>query len=115
DFWFQDDDWRSSLRPYVVRDGVLQIPVKGVLLHNFPYQFGSWATGYTYIQRAFERGLDDDQVKGIALVVDSPGGEVAGNFDLVDKMYERRDEKPVRAYAAEMALSAAYSIASVAK
>jgi hypothetical protein len=46
-----------AYRPYVVRDGVLRIPVKGVLLHDFPFAFGSWATGYTYIARALDRGL----------------------------------------------------------
>ncbi|QXV73600.1 putative capsid assembly protein/protease protein [Rhizobium phage RHph_X2_30] len=114
DFWFADNDWRSFLRPYHVKDGILQIPIKGVLLHNFPYQYGAYATGYFYIWKAVERGLADGNVKGIALIIDSPGGEVAGNFDLVDKMFAHRGEKPIRAYAMESAYSAAYSIASVA-
>lgn len=114
DFWGDDDLW---YRPYCVSaDGILQIPIMGVLLSGFPYQFGSWATGYEYIAAAYQRGLADTSVKGIALVIDSPGGEVAGNFDLVDMMYGQRDskEKPVQAFAAEMACSAAYSIASAA-
>jgi signal peptide peptidase SppA len=114
DFWYADDDWRAFFRPYVVKDGILQIPVKGVLLHDFPYQLGSWATGYIYIWKAFERGMGDANVRGIALIEDSPGGEVAGNFDLVDKMFAMKGEKPIRAYAMESAYSAAYSIASVA-
>ncbi len=113
-FWFADDDWRSMLRPYIVKNGMLQIPVKGVLLHDFPYQLLSYATGYEYIWRAFERGMGDAEVKGIALICDTPGGAVAGNFDLVDKMYARRGEKPIRAFAMESAYSAGYSIASVA-
>lgn len=115
DFWFADDDWRSMLRPYNVKDGVLQIPVKGVLLHDFPYAWGSYATGYDYIWRAYQRGMSDDNVKGIALICDTPGGEVAGNFTLVDRMYVLRDKKEVRAFAMESAYSAGYSIASVAK
>ena len=39
DFWLDEDDWRAVLQPYTVVDGVLQIPVRGVLLHDFPYQF----------------------------------------------------------------------------
>jgi len=113
-FWFPDGDWRAQLRPYVVKDGVLHIPVKGVLLHDFPYQFYSYATGYAYIERAMKRGMADGNVKGIALVIDSPGGEVAGNFALVDKIYAMRGIKPIRAFAAESAYSAAYSIASAA-
>lgn len=114
DFWYASDDWRAIFRPYNVKDGILQIPVKGVLLHDFPHQFGGWATGYDYIWKAFERGMSDSNVKGIALVVNSPGGEVAGNFDLVDKMFAMRGTKPVRGYAMESAYSAAYNIISVA-
>lgn len=114
DFWFADNDWRSALRPYVVVNGILQVPIKGVLLHDFGYQYFDWATGYVYIEKAIERGMGDNNVKGIALVIDSPGGEVAGNFDLVDKIFAWRGTKPIRAYASESAYSAAYSIASAA-
>lgn len=112
-FWPPADHWMAAYRPYVVSNGILQIPVKGVLLNNFPFNVGAWLTGYEYIWRAYERGMDDPAVRAIALVIDSPGGLVAGNFELVDKMYARRDEKPVWSFAHESAYSAAYSIASV--
>jgi signal peptide peptidase SppA len=111
-FWFSPDDWRSIFRPYVVRDGILHIPVKGVLLADFPFAFGTWATGYIYLTKALERGIADPEVKGIAWVINSPGGHVAENFDLGDKIFAARDKKPMRAYANESAYSAAYSIAS---
>ena len=112
-----DDFWSASprLRPYVVTEGILQIPIQGVLLNNFPYQYGSFATGYEYIARALDRGLSDGEVKGIALVVNSPGGMVAGNFDLADKIYAARGDKPIRAFVNEDAYSAAYSLASSAE
>jgi ClpP class serine protease len=113
-YWPAADDWRSAYRPYIVQDGVLQIPIKGVLLHQFSWQLGNWATGYDYIWRAFKRGMADFGVLGIALVVDSPGGMVAGNYDLVDKMFAMRGTKPVRGYADTCAYSAAYNIISVA-
>jgi capsid assembly protease len=113
-FWHEPDDWRAAFQPYNVNEGILHIPVAGVLVNGFKYAFGSAITGYDYIGRAFDRGMNDPDVRGIALVIDSPGGEVAGNFDLVDRMFARRGEKPVRAFAAESAYSAAYSIASVA-
>lgn len=114
DFWYDERDWRAALRPYNVKDGILHIPVKGVLLHNFGYQYFDYATGYVYIEHAVKRGLADKNVKGIALVIDSPGGEVAGCFNLVDKIYDWRGEKPIRAFAAESAYSAAYAVASAA-
>ena len=114
-FWFSSDDWRSVYRPYIVTQaGILLIPVKGVLLHDFGYQLGSYATGYTYITQALRRGLSDPAVKGIALMCDSPGGHVAGNFDLVDEIYAARGTKPIAAFAHESAYSAAYSIFSAA-
>ncbi len=72
-FWFAADDWRSYLRPYVVKNGILHVPVKGVLLNDFPYALGGWATGYEYIYQAIKRGVDDSTVRGIALVVNSGG------------------------------------------
>lgn len=113
-FWPEPGSWKATFRPYVVVDGVLQIPVKGVLLHDFAYAVFGWATGYVYIRRAFERGMADPAVKGIALVCDSPGGEVAGCFDLVDAMHAAKGAKPVWAFAHEAAYSAAYAVASVA-
>lgn len=113
-FW-AEDEWTSRYRPYVVVDGILQVPVTGVLLHRFPYQMGRYATGYVYIERAIRRGLDDPEVKGIALVCDSPGGEVAGCFELADFIYSKNGDKPIRAYAADHAYSAAYALASSAR
>lgn len=108
DFWSEDYSW---YRPYVVTNGILQVPVQGVLLNKFSFQFGRWATGYQYIERAIVRGLADPAVKGIALVCDSPGGEVAGCFELADKIYGWRNEKPIKAFSADHAYSAAYALA----
>lgn len=114
DFWFREDDWRARYRPYNVSGGILTIPVKGVLLHDFPWTIGGWATGYDYILKAFQRGMADASVKGIAFLIHSPGGDVAGCFDAVDKMFAAKGTKPIRAFAHEYAYSAAYAIASLA-
>lgn len=115
DFWpTTDSDWRSAYRPYVIKDGILQIPVMGVLLNRFPWQLGRWATGYTYIEKALARGLADANVKGFAYIHHSPGGEVAGNFELGDKMFAARSVKPARSFAADASYSASYSLASAA-
>lgn len=115
DFWGRPESGREHpYRPYAVANGVLQIPIQGVLLNRFSYAFGRWATGYTYIEKALARGLADPNVRAIALVIDSPGGDVAGNFELADKIFEGRKDKPIRAFAADHAYSAAYSLASAA-
>lgn len=115
DFWTELGDRTTKLiRPYAVRDGILQIPVKGVLLKDFPYQFFGMATGYEYIRAAFDRGMRDPDVKGVALVFDTPGGMVAGNFDLVDHIHASRGVKPIAGFAVEHAYSAGYSLISAA-
>lgn len=112
-FWPSDpNSFLAELRPYNVKDGVLTIPVMGVLLSGFPYQAWDWATGYEYIAKALDRGLEDSAVKGIAFNIDSPGGEVRGNFDLVDHIAASRDKKPMAAFANTSAYSAAYNIAA---
>ncbi len=114
DFWPSSDSWMSRFRPYEVVGGTLRIPVKGVMLHEFSYTFYDWATGYIYIQKAFERGMADPNVQRIALVVNSGGGDVAGNFDLVDRMFAYKGQKPVHAFVNEHSYSAAFSITTVA-
>lgn len=114
DFWPSKDSWLSYFRPYNVSQGTLYVPIKGMLVHDYGYAIGDWLTGYTYIAKAFERGMEDPEVERIAMVISSGGGEVAGNFDLVDKIFSMRGTKPIRAFVNEAAYSAAYSLASAA-
>ena len=112
-FWPEAGSELSAYRPYVVANNVLRVPVRGVLLNNYSWAT-SYATGYQYIHEAMKRGMADPEVDGIALVINSGGGEVAGNFDLVDRIAAMRGVKPIRAFAAESAYSAAYNIAAAA-
>jgi signal peptide peptidase SppA len=114
-----DDDYFSrKAKPdngYDVLEGIAVIPVQGTLVQKSgrlrPY---SGMTGYDGIRLTFMRALNDPEVKGICLDVDSPGGEVAGCFDLVDLIYHSRGKKPIHAILNENAYSAAYAIASAA-
>jgi signal peptide peptidase SppA len=69
-------------------------------------------TGYDGLRTQFTTALTDPSVAGIALSIDSPGGEVAGCFDLARDMLAARGEKPMLALVDGMAASAAYAIAS---
>lgn len=108
-FWDEKFAW---VRPYSVQNGILMIPVRGVLMNDFPFAYGSYATGYEYITQAILRGLQDGSVKGIALVINSGGGMVSGNWTLVQRIAAWRDVKPIRAIVSEHAYSAAYNIAA---
>lgn len=100
---------------YDVLEGIAVIPVYGTLVQKLgtlrPY---SGMTGYDGIRRVFLTAMNNPEVKGICLDIDSPGGEVAGCFDLVDLIYAERGKKPVHAILSENAYSAAYAIASAA-
>lgn len=111
-YWPAADSWEARYKPYKVVNGTLHVPVKGVLIHNFGYTVSDWITGYEYITRAVQRGLADGNVKRIALLVDSPGGEVAGCFECADKIKDARGVKPIHGFAHEHAYSAAYAVIS---
>ncbi len=54
-------------------------------------------------------------MRGIALEIDSHGGEVAGCFDLADRIRAVRKAKPVQAFVCDHAYSAAFALASQAE
>lgn len=97
-------------RQYGLIDGVAIIPVRGVLFQGA--WSCSWATGYDWIRRGFVAALSDPEVRAIVLDIDSPGGEVAGCFDLADTIHAARGVKPIAAILSESAYSAAYALAS---
>ncbi|MDR5813325.1 S49 family peptidase [Caballeronia sp. LZ033] len=112
--WFEEggDDSHSET-PYDLVEGVAVIDVSGTLVQKSsnlrPY---SGMLGYNAIRHNFLAALNDKAVSAIALSIDSPGGEVAGCFDLADLIYESREAKPTLAILNECAYSAAYAIAS---
>lgn len=100
---------------YDLVGGVAVIAVEGTLVQKSgtlrPY---SGMTGYDGIRQSFIHAQANDDVKAIAFEIDSPGGEVAGCFDLVDLIASKRGGKLMWSILAEGAYSAAYAIASAA-
>lgn len=116
--WSDDDEIFSRKGRecgYDVIAGIARIPITGTLVQKLgtlrPY---SGMTGYDGIRASFLTAMNDSEVKAICLDIDSPGGEVAGCFDLVDEIYAARGEKPIWAILSESAYSAAYALASAA-
>ena len=111
------ESWQQSGRsPYPVIDGIAVIEIAGVLIHR-----GGWIgassgqTSYEGLAAQIEAAASDPAVRGVALEIDSFGGEVAGVFDLADRIRALRRDKPVRAFVAEHAFSAGYALASQAE
>ena len=101
--------------PFAMADGIAVIEVSGVLVHR-----GAWIgrssgqTSYEGIAAQLAAAASDPAVRGIALEIDSFGGEVAGVFDLADAIRAARSAKPIWAFVAEHAFSAGYALASQA-
>jgi signal peptide peptidase SppA len=109
------DQERVDRRPYRVEGGVAIIPVYGTLVQRASgLDAMSGMVSYNRLGDMVNTAVRDDGVQAILLDVDSPGGEVAGCFDLCDKIYSARNKKPIWAVANEVAASAAYAIASSA-
>lgn len=101
---------------YVTDNGVAVISAFGALVHRSQMAADStYLLGYQTVAKMLDTALADRDVEGILLEVDSPGGEVAGAFELANKIKAARGVKPVWAVADTMALSAGYLLASAAE
>jgi ClpP class serine protease len=106
---------QAQYRPYQVVEGVAIIPVEGTLVQKLG-SMRPWSgmTGYDGTRALLSLAMDDPDVRAIMFDVDSPGGEVAGCFDLVDAIYGARGVKPMWSILSEHAYSAAFAIATAA-
>lgn len=106
----------AERKPYQIVNGVAVICVHGILVHELSW-LGAWfggETAYCEIAAAIVAAMNDPDVNAVVLHVNSPGGEVAGCFDLVDGIYGLRGIKPIWAIFDEEGYSAAFAIASAA-
>jgi signal peptide peptidase SppA len=94
--------------------GVAVVPVKGPLHAGtgglFEMLFGG--TGYQRIIADLQDAAADDGISQIVLDIDSPGGSIAGLWDVVSTI--QAIDKPVIAYTGGTMASAAYWIGSAA-
>lgn len=91
-------------------DGIACLTLAGVMTKRPT----SWARGTSTVlmRRALRQAAGDERVKAIAIVVDSPGGQVAGTADLAADIHAIRGRKPIGAYIEDSGCSAAYWAAS---
>jgi len=91
-------------------DGLAVIRIEGAIT-KYGSSLGS-PLGTLELRRQVRAAAADPAVKAILLVIDSPGGAVAGVGDLADAVAAANRVKPVVAFAEDMAASAAYWIAA---
>ena len=100
-------------RPYRVEQGIAVLGITGTLVHKFGYMKPMCGmTGYDGIVSRLRMAINDPDVNGVLLDIDSPGGEVSGAFDTADLIARMGKIKPIWALAGDMATSAAYLLAS---
>ncbi|OSI59449.1 hypothetical protein BSZ20_00065, partial [Bradyrhizobium canariense] len=98
---------------YLVCSGLSFILSGGSLVDKYghikPY---SGVTGYDGIMHRLREAVADPEVKAILLDMNTPGGMVAGCFDLADKIAEMRKIKPIWSLGYDMHCSAGQMIAN---
>lgn len=105
-------DAREQVRSYEVFEGVALIPVSGVLMKGASKFVAGTST--VDIRRQLREAAKDDQVEAVLLLIDSPGGHVAGTMELADEVARTNAIKPVTAQINDLGASAAYWVASQA-
>ena len=105
----------DNTRAVTMRDGIAVIPVTGpIMRYANLFTRISGATSTQELATDLQTALDNPQVKGILLNMDSPGGEANGINELGDMIYAARGKKPIKAYAGGSLASGAYWLASAA-
>ena len=112
-------DWETGavLDPYEIWNGAAIIPVRGTLMAENGLNPASGATGYdglSYKIRHAHEAWREGRVKGLALDIDSPGGEVIDLMELCHQLLTIREDMPIRAIVRGCAASAGYALASCA-
>ncbi len=98
---------------YDIQDRIAIVPISGTLISKSgslrPY---SGMTGYNGIVARVTAAINDPDVDGILLDMDTPGGMVAGGFDAADMIARLRNQKPIWSLANDMNCSAGQLLAS---
>jgi len=105
----------SIPKPYKIDNGgIASIKMRGPLMKRvspiIAFFFG--IRSMEMIGNEFKMALDDKDVAGIMLDIDSPGGSVDGTAQLADIVYSGRGRKPIMSYADGAMTSGAYWIGS---
>ena len=102
---------RETRKPYELAGSIALIPMHGVIGKRVGcFEKMSGAVDVDDVERLLDAALGDDDVEGILLHIDSPGGTVTGVPELANKVAAATSEKRVLSFTDNMAASAAYWI-----
>lgn len=101
---------------YEVQDNVAIIPIHGTIAQRMNLMTDvSGGTSSEMLVKDLKEATASNEIKGIILSMDSPGGAVAGTQKAAKAVEEARKVKPVYALTDGMMASAAYWIGSAAE
>ncbi|MBY0455252.1 MAG: S49 family peptidase [Burkholderiaceae bacterium] len=104
------NDGRASV---VAQTGVAVIPVSGALVpRGANLNLCETMTSYEGMRASIRQAIADPMVERIVLDIDSPGGAVAGAFELAADIRAMSQQKPITGLVNFMAYSGGYLIAS---
>lgn len=108
-------DRLDNTRTVRMVDGVAVIPVTGpIFRYANLFTDISGATSTQVLATDIRSALENPYVRGIALDINSPGGEATGIHELANLIYQARARKPIVAYGGGSMASAAYWIGAAA-
>jgi signal peptide peptidase SppA len=103
----------SGERPYPVQNGVAVVGCIGLMSKYSSWWFGGTST--VRLAAAIRQATADPEVKGILMIVDSPGGFVSGCSDLIKDIQDAAAAKPFDVYMQDLGCSAAFFAACSAR
>lgn len=102
---------REPYSPMLDRNGIMTVPVVGGLYaRGDSLDASSGAQSYSNLMNIMVEAMENREVKGILLDIDSPGGEAGGCFSFADSIKAMSKIKPIWGIANTDAASAAYAI-----
>jgi len=100
---------KSQQLPYELVEGTAIINIVGIMTKNESiWSYLGMGTSTRAVRESLQRAVADHGVRDIVLQIDSPGGSVDGQHDLVDEIQKARKVKRIVAQVDGMAASAAY-------
>ena len=103
----------ANTRNVVIEDGIAVIPISGPIAKKMNlFHAISGGTSAEMLIKEIDKAVADEDIDGILLSIDSPGGTVDGTKEVADLIFESRGIKPIWAFASGTMASGAYWIGS---
>lgn len=103
-----DDGKKKTRLPFNSIDGIAIISIEGVIAKKMNlFMEISGGTSTQILERDFKAAINDPDVKGIILNIDSPGGAVDGTPEFANAIFAARGKKPIMSFSDGLMASAA--------